>query len=292
MSLFIDPEIAERIEHMELPFNQYGYDPYGISKKHLGFFMTVLSRLYKHYFSVTAYGTEHIPKRGRVMLVGNHSGGVAIDGAMLITSMFMELDPPRLAQGMVEKFIPQMPFVSDWASRMGQFTGLPEHAVQLLEDDRMLMVFPEGARGTAKLYKERNSLVRFGTGFMRLAMQTKTPIVPLSFIGAGEILPTVANLYTLGRLMGVPYIPVTKYLVPVPLPSPCQIHFGEPLFFEGDGTEVDELIEENVEQVKMRIATLLQRGLDLRQEDGHGPSPEQVKAANQEHAAKTAGEGA
>ena len=56
--------------------------------------------------------------------------------------------------------------------------GLPEHAVRLLEDDRLLLVFPEGARGTAKLFKDRNSLVRFGTGFMRLALQTGTPIVP------------------------------------------------------------------------------------------------------------------
>ena len=115
------------------------------------------------------------------MLVGNHSGGVAIDGAMVLASMFFDMDPPRLAQGMAEKFINKVPFASEWANRTGQFTGLPENAVRLLEDERLLVVFPEGARGTAKLYKERYSLVDFGTGFMRLALKTKTPIIPFAF---------------------------------------------------------------------------------------------------------------
>ena len=56
---------------------------------------------------------------------------------------------------MVEKFINRIPFASVLASRTGQFTGLPEHAKRLLEEDRLLMVFPEGARGTAKLYTQR-----------------------------------------------------------------------------------------------------------------------------------------
>ena len=60
------------------------------------------------------------------------------------------------------------------------------------------MVFPEGARGTAKLYKERHSLVEFGTGFMRLALKTNTPIIPFGFAGGGEAIPTVANAYALG----------------------------------------------------------------------------------------------
>src|SRR5690606_31702790 len=112
-------------------------------------------------------------------------GGFAVDAGMVIASMFFEMDPPRLAQGMVEKFLARSPFAGTLLSRCGQFPGLPEHAVKLLEDERLLMVFPEGARGTAKLYKERYSLVNFGTGFMRLAMQTKTPIVPFGFLGGG-----------------------------------------------------------------------------------------------------------
>ena len=252
--------MAERVDRLELPFNEFGVDPYGISKKHLTLAGSVLAAFYRYYFRVKCFGVEHVPPRGRAMLVGNHSGGYAVDGAMLITSMFLEMNPPRLAQGMAEKFINQFPFASTWTSRTGQFTGLPEHARQLLEDDRLLMVFPEGARGTAKLYRERYSLVEFGTGFVRLALQTRSPIVPVGILGGGTAVPTIANLYRLGRLVGVPYIPITPYLLPLPLPAPVEFHYGEPLVFTGTGDEDDEVIAGYVEQVKSSIAGLIERG--------------------------------
>jgi 1-acyl-sn-glycerol-3-phosphate acyltransferase len=255
-----DESIAERVERLELSFNEFGVDPYGVSKKHLTLAATAFALLYRRYFRVKCHGIHHVPPRGRAMLVGNHSGGYAVDGAMVITSMFLEMDPPRLAQGMAEKFINRFPVASLWTSRTGQFTGLPEHALRLLEDDRLLMIFPEGARGTAKLYSERYSLVDFGTGFMRLALQTRTPIIPFGFLGGGTALPTVVNLYKLGRLLGVPYIPVTPYLLPLPLPAPLEIHYGEPLVFSGTGDEDDEVIAGYVEQVKQRIAGLIEQG--------------------------------
>ena len=261
MSAFVDKEVAARINRLEIPFNEYGVDPYGISKKYLGVALSALCFFYKRYFDVKVFGVEHIPPRGRAMLVGNHSGGVAVDGAMVIASSLMELDPPRLAQGMAEKFINRVPYMSKWSNRTGQFTGLPENAVKLLEDDRLLMVFPEGARGTAKLYRERHSLVHFGTGFMRLAMKTRTPIVPFGFLGGGEAVPTIANAYTLGKMLGVPYVPVTPYLFAIPLPVSLELRYGKPLLFEGTGNEDDHVINRNVEQVKATIHGLMNEGL-------------------------------
>jgi 1-acyl-sn-glycerol-3-phosphate acyltransferase len=266
LPLLIDPAIAARVERLELPFNTFGVDPYGISKVHVARSLTMLGFLYRHYLKVGVAGIEHVPPRGRAMLVGNHSGGVAVDGAMVIASCFLEMDPPRLAQGMAEKFINKIPFASLWSSRTGQFTGIPEHASHLLEDERLLMVFPEGARGTAKLYSERNSLVHFGSGFMRLALKTRSPIIPLGFVGGGEAVPTIANSYSLGRLLGVPYIPITPYLLPVPLPVRVELTYGEPMTFEGTGSEDDEVIAGYVDQVKARIAALIEDGRARRRE--------------------------
>jgi 1-acyl-sn-glycerol-3-phosphate acyltransferase len=260
LPFLIDERIAERVKRIEIPFNEFGVDPYGISQDHLARSYTMLSFLYKRYFSVRTAGIDHVPKRGRAMLVGNHSGGVAIDGAMVIASMFIDMDPPRLAQGMAEKFINRVPFMSLWSNRTGHFTGLPEHATRLLEDDRLLMVFPEGARGTAKLYKERHSLVNFGTGFMRLALKTKTPIIPLGFVGGGEAVPTVFNAYALGKLFGAPYIPVTPYFFAIPLPVRLEITYGEPMIFSGTGSEDDEVISRYVGEVKSKIAELIEKG--------------------------------
>ena len=261
-----DPEIAARVERIELPFNQYGIDPYGVNKKELGRFFTMLSFFARRYFKVDTYGLDNIPPAGRAMLVGNHSGGIAIDGGMVIATCFLDLNPPRLAQGMVDKFLARLPDAGQMMSRVGQFTGLPEHAERLLEDERLLMVFPEGHRGTAKLAKDSDSLVRFGTGFVRLALKTRTPIVPLAFVGGGDAFPTVMNL-KIGKMFGVPYIPVTRYLVPVPRRTTFQLLYGSPMRFEGNGGEDDATIAGMVESVRDRIRLLIEQGRALR--EGH-----------------------
>ena len=259
-------DVQERVARLEIPFSAAGIDPYGINKKDLRRFFTVLGAMYRHYFEMHHHGLEHVPQRGRAMLIGNHSGGVALDGGMVIASMFFELDPPRLAHSMVEKFLSTLPFAGMWSSRCGQIVGLPEHAQRLLQEDRLVLVFPEGSRGTEKLYSQRHSLVDFGTGFMRLALQTGTPIVPFAFLGGGEAIPTVFNAYKLGRLIGAPYIPITPWLFPLPLPTRLDMVVDEPLRFAGDGTEEDDVIDGYVAEVKGKIAQLIQRGRQIRGE--------------------------
>ncbi len=252
-----DKEVRRLVDQLDLPFNALGIDPYGISKAHLVVAMTGLAAAYRHYFSVEARGIENVPPRGRAMLVGNHSGGIAIDGAMVIASCLLEMKQPRLAQGMVEKFLSRFPFASLWLSRTGQLTGLPEHAERLLEEDRLLMVFPEGARGTAKLFRERYSLVDFGSGFVRLALKTRTPIVPFAVLGGSEAFPTIANAYKLGRMIGVPYVPIVAYGLPIPIPAKMEIQYGEPMLFSGTGNEDDEIVFGYVDKVKETIASML-----------------------------------
>lgn len=287
-NLLTDTKVEDRVRRLELPFNRYGYDHFGISQKHLSTFYSLLDRLYHNYFQVSVHGIDNVPPRGRAMIICNHSGGIAFDAAMISAAVFFEKNPPRLAQGMAEKFMNNVPFTAPWTYRAGHFTGLPENAIRLLNNDRLLMVFPEGARGTAKLYKERNSLVRFGTGFMRLALQTNSPIVPTAFLGGGDIFPTVANLYTLGKLVGAPYIPLVRHILPIPLPAKCELYFGEPMVFEGDGKEDDDIIEGYVSKVREKINGMLAHGCRNRQmseadmlSSGWKPTTEQLEQGKQ-----------
>jgi 1-acyl-sn-glycerol-3-phosphate acyltransferase len=264
MAFLVDPDVAARVGRLELGWSPSGFDRFGVSRDHLARFFSVLGWLYRNYFSVTVSGIEHVPGHGRAMLVGNHSGGVALDGTIVLASLVFEMEPPRLGHAMADKFINRLPFASAWSNRTGQLTGLPEHALKLLEAERLLVVFPEGARGTAKLFPERNSLVEFGSGFLRHALETRTPIIPFAFVGGGEAVPTVANLYRLGGLLGVPYLPITPWLAPVPRPTSLQIYFGEPLRYDGSGAESDEVVTGWVDEVKAAIGRLLADGVALR----------------------------
>ncbi len=111
-------EVNERVERLDLPFNTYGLDKFGVSKDHLARFLTFLGVFYRHYFNVQVFGAEHIPSEGRAMLIGNHSGGLPVDGGMVMASAFFEKEPPRLVHGMVEKFAQSWPIVSQLFSRV------------------------------------------------------------------------------------------------------------------------------------------------------------------------------
>jgi 1-acyl-sn-glycerol-3-phosphate acyltransferase len=263
----IDPEVAARIEALDLQFNKFGVDPYGIDKTDLTRFVSAFAWIYRFYFKVDVFGIENVPSTGRGILVGNHSGGVAIDGAMVMGSMLLDAEPPRLPHAMIDKFIHEFPGASQLMSRTGQFTGNPDQAARLLRAERLILAFPEGARGTAKLAKDADSLVGFGTGFMRLALETNSPIVPFGFVGGGDALPTIANLKRLGRLFGVPDVPVTKGGLLIPKPTRFQVLYGRPMTFEGTGHERDEVVESMVGQVKERIRDLIRQGRQLREKE-------------------------
>lgn len=267
----VSKEIRERVDELDLPFNRWGLDPYGISKHHLGLFYSFLGVFYRHYFRVKSVGIENVPDTGPAMLVSNHSGGIPADAGMVIASLFFDHAPPRHCHGMVEKFAQSWPFLAPMFSRVGQLPGIPEHAKRLLADDRLLLVFPEGARGTGKLYRDRYQMVRFGTGFMRIALEMGVPIIPLAFVGGEEALPTVYHSKSLAKLTKTPYWPVPPYLVPVPLPVHCEIHFGEPLQLSGDGQESDEVIAAHIGIVRERIESLIARGRGSRSERQRSP---------------------
>ncbi len=260
MGWLTSDDVRHRVDRLEIPFNELGLDPYGVRKEDIARTFSILKFLYEKYFRVTVHGLDRVPARGRAMLVGNHSGGWAVDGLMVTAACFFSMEPPRLVQAMADRFLGSMPFTSAAIARTGSVVGVPENAQRLLEDDRLLLVFPEGARGTAKLYWERNSLLDFGTGFMRLALKTKTPIVPFAFVGGGDAIPTVANLYGLGKRLGVPYVPVTPYGLALPRPVALQVRFAEPLHLQGSGDEEDAVIFRYVDEVRHRIREQLDRG--------------------------------
>jgi 1-acyl-sn-glycerol-3-phosphate acyltransferase len=226
--------------------------------------------LYRHYLRVEARGIERVPD-GPVLLIANHAGNTfAWDGAMLATALLMEGEPPRIVRGMAEYFLPTIPFFNVFMQRCGSVVGTPENCVQLLEQGEAIMAFPEGERGFVKTYDKAYQLQRFGLGFLRLALETGTPIVPVGIVGSEEQSPGIANLRWLGRLFGSPSFPVTATFPFLglagflPLPVKFHLHFGEPLRFEGDPGDEDAVIEEKVEVVKAAIMELVEAGLAAR----------------------------
>ncbi|HTL38436.1 MAG TPA: lysophospholipid acyltransferase family protein [Kofleriaceae bacterium] len=257
-------DIAGRTQALVVHGNEFGYDPFGLSRDSVKTAAVVARWLYRHYFRAEAHGIENLPASGRLILVSNHSGQLPFDGLVIGSACFLEPPHPRLVRAMVEFFVPTVPFASYLFSRWGQITGTPENCRRLLSAEEAVLVFPEGARGISKPFSKRYQLADFGKGFMRLALETGSPIVPVAVIGAEEQAPAI-NFKPLARLLGTPAFPIVPYppfVAPLPLPVKYRIYFGEPMRFTGDP---DDDLDEPVKQVKNRIESMIHLGLRARE---------------------------
>ncbi len=262
-----EDDIAGRTQALVVRGNEFGYDPFGMSRDSIRTAATVARWLYRHYFRAEAFGIEHVPTTGPLILVANHSGQLPFDGLVIGSACFLEMRQPRLVRAMVEFFVPTVPFASYLFSRWGQITGTPENCRRLLAAEEAVLVFPEGARGISKPFSKRYQLAEFGKGFMRLALETGAPIVPVAVIGAEEQAPAV-NIKPLAKLLRIPSLPVVPYppfVAPLPLPVKYRLYFGEPMRFDGDPDDDEEILDDKVKQVRHCIQSMIHVGLRERE---------------------------
>lgn len=190
--------------------------------------------LYKHYWRVETTGMENIPKKGRTMIVSNHSGVLPWDGAMMATAIYEFHPAHRYARCMIEDWFGRLPFGAEFMNAVGQVRACQENAERLLKQEQLVGVFPEGIKGMAKGFKNRYNLTRFGRGgAIRLAIKTRTPVVPCAVVGAEEIYVVLGYANWLGKMVGLPIFPLTLtfpwlgLLGTIPLPTKWYINFGK-----------------------------------------------------------------
>ncbi|MBI2945041.1 MAG: acyltransferase family protein [Candidatus Wallbacteria bacterium] len=196
----------------------------------------LLEFLYSRWFRVEVSGLENVPSSGRALIVANHSGAIPFDAPMILQAIRKHHPAHRHVRYLVLKWLCATPFAAELIPKLGFVLACRENARKLLEADQLVGVFPEGAKGTAKLYRDRYKLVRFGRGgFAEVALETQAPIVPTAVVGGEETYPVLAHAQPIARLLGLPYFPLTPLfpwlglLGALPLPTKFRIHFGKPL---------------------------------------------------------------
>lgn len=254
-------DIGERVDIVSKTVGAEGIDPFGMDPKSVHQAAVVCAFLYRIYFRCLSRGLENVPE-GPVILVANHAGQLPIDGVMISVGMMLDRTSPRLVRAMVDNWVPSLPFVSTFFSRVGMAVGVSENAVRLLDRGEVLLTFPEGMHGISKTVDEAYKLQDFSLGFMRLALSSKTPIVPVAVVGSEEQYPTLYNLKGVGKLLGLPAVPIwAQIIIPfvglLPLPVRYRLHFGEPMTFEGDPDDEDAAIGLKVNQVRDRLRDML-----------------------------------
>jgi 1-acyl-sn-glycerol-3-phosphate acyltransferase len=188
-------------------------DAWGRSERLREIARTVYDPLYRHWFRVEWEGLENVPREGGALMVANHAAAIPSDAPVIMHGIEKELERP--VYGLAENLLRALPVVGTLWSRFGGVPAHPENAYRLLHDDQQLvLVFPEGTKGTGKLYRDRYKLNRFGRGgFVEIAMRSGVPVVPIAVVGAEESMPIVWKSPQLAKLLNIPYFPVTANML-------------------------------------------------------------------------------
>jgi 1-acyl-sn-glycerol-3-phosphate acyltransferase len=229
--------------------------------------------LYRRWFRAQAHGVANVPSEGRCLVVANHAGALPWDGLMLRTAIRLEHPAHRELRWLTEDFVSHAPVLGAFVSRIGAVPAHKQNAERLLAREELVAVFPEGVEGAAKPFRARYELQRFGHGgYVKLALRTRTPIVPTAIVGSEEAHPLLFRADAIAKRLGLPFLPVTPtfpWLGPlglIPLPSRWVIVFGEPI--ELDRQDVDPADPVAVgrlnDRVRDAVHDLVQRALAMR----------------------------
>ena len=249
--------------------DEFGLDPHSEERAR-----PYLEALCKHYFRAQVDGASHVPEAGPALLVANRSGALPWDGLILRTALRMGRPELPALRWLSEDSVIHYPFLGVFLNRLGAVRACPENAERLLAQRRLVAVFPEGAQGSNKLFRDRYRLQRFGRGgYVRLALKHGAPIVPTAIVGAEETNPVLARSRFLGKALGAEFLPLTPtfpWLGPVGLlPAPVKWRFvvGEPIDLSGYGPDAadDALVVHRLnEQVRSILQSLLEQATKSR----------------------------
>jgi 1-acyl-sn-glycerol-3-phosphate acyltransferase len=256
----VSKELNQQLDKINKPVGSLGYDPWGFNTDTNKIVLAMFSGVYNKYFRVETKGIENVPDTGPVLIIANHSGQLPIDGTLIAYALANRKKAPRLPRAMIERFFPTVPYLGNLLNQIGAVLGDPENCAKMLENGEAIVAFPEGIRGSGKLYKDRYQLQRFGNGFVHLAMKHNTPIIPVGVVGCEETIPAFANIKPLAKLLGIPYVPVA---LPVIFPAKVILNFGKPIYFNHEDL-TEEQVTRRVEKVKSAINALIAKGLEER----------------------------
>ena len=243
--------------------DDFGYDPRATAR-----WEWLFELLYKRWFRVETTGLENVPAHGRALLVANHAGTLPYDSAMVMHAIRRDHPARRDVRPLIEDTVFHLPFLGPLMNRIGGVRADPDNAERLLRKGELVAVFPEGEKGMGKLWKDRYRLQRFGRGgFVKLALRTNSPIIPVAVVGAEEAAPMLGKVTWFAKNIGIPWVPVTPtfpWLGPVgllPLPSKWYVQFGEPVNLSGLGpASADDrlLVNRLADQIRTQIQSMVE----------------------------------
>lgn len=170
-------------------------------------------------------GLGNIPKKGKVMIVVNHSLAT-YDIALLIHAIYKRSG--RLARPLIDRLFYKIPFLGELMDALGCSSGSKENAQKLLDDRQMVIIAPGGMREALRPSSEKYQ-TKWGSrkGFAKMSLETQTPIILAVCPKADDLYKVYPSAITKWMYKNLK-IPIffARGLGPTPIPRPVKLkHF-------------------------------------------------------------------
>jgi 1-acyl-sn-glycerol-3-phosphate acyltransferase len=243
---------------LDYPPDERGFDPVTTKRE---FFM--IEQIAGRYFRATTMGAENIPA-GRALVVTSHSGVVPWDALLLVSEIYRLTG--RFSWNAGHRLWGRNASVKNLLVPTGMVLGGRADFEDLLRRDELCMIFVDAGEGNRRAYyldserykvKPRKGFAPGCGGYVKLALRTRSPVVPVAIVGTEEIHYCVGEIPQLAEYLGVPFFPLVASLAP--LPARVYIRFGEPIRFEaGPEAARDQVVVDRLnEQVRSALQALI-----------------------------------
>jgi 1-acyl-sn-glycerol-3-phosphate acyltransferase len=232
--------------------------------------------LMDYWFRMEIEGWEKIPEPP-VLLVGIHSGAPFVWDAWTIGAQWWRhFGESRALHGTAHDALMALPGVGRYFRRMGVVPAAPDSIASALAAGHDVALWPGGERDSLRPWTQRDQAVLAGrVGFIKLAIRSGVPIVPIATVGGPDSMPVLATGRRLAKLLALDKVArlkmfpialqvpwgISPALLPeLPLPTKIRTAFQDPieLDFDPERAQDDEYVESGYEQVR----TSIQAGMD------------------------------
>ncbi len=147
-----------------------------------------------HYHDHRVFGLEHLPRKGRAMVVVNHSFAT-YDIGLLVLAIYKHTG--RLIRGLGDRALFRTPGLATISRKSGVMVGTPEHAQTLFEHEKLVLVAPGGMLEALRSSEERYQIRwQRRKGFVREAIIGQAPVILAACPQADDLYQIYNNPFT------------------------------------------------------------------------------------------------
>jgi 1-acyl-sn-glycerol-3-phosphate acyltransferase len=241
----------------------------------------VYDLLNKYWFRLEIDGWERVPDR-TCLLIGVHSGGtLTMDAWTLVSAWHTHFEGRRTLHGTAHDVLMATPGLGDYFRAVGVIAANRTTVTKALAQGEDVVVWPGGEVDAMRSWRKRDVATLGGrTGFVKQAIRSGVPIVPVATVGGHDTvfvvsegkwlanaLDRVSGLKSTLRGANLPIIagfpfPLAIEVLPahVPLPAKIRTELLDPIEVDDDPERADD--KAYVQKIYDGVEAEIQAGMD------------------------------